>query len=673
MQQRYAGWAICAALVLLAAFMAPSITAWWAHPVHTFLGRREFWWDAEDFAVFYAAGKLVAAGDADLLYTPSAFTPIQNALLPAHQEVTLGYYNPPFFALLLAPLSRLSFDRAFQVWTAINIGLVVLNSWLIWRTAEPLGRAWRCVLIAGFVTLYPLTFGLRLGQYSLILMASWSMAYLLLRAGRDRAAGLALAPLLIKPELLIPVTALMLWKRRLNVLTTLLPVTAVAVVLSVAMIGIQEALRYPGYLSDAAWEGTGNMYGWNGLFSSIDSPGDPGAQTPLALVLAPLTLAAVAWTWRGEAEPRGARFPVLWLLLTIATVLIDLHFYLQDVIIVVPAAVAVVAAQREGTRWIAGSAMVAGWLILAYGSTAAGYDSVNFFTALLVVCMLALCAREVADHIRARTSARPDAGRPADLRRVARSLSRAWVLIPAYAVFIGANLVHDAARAYADNISARAPQNTAAFEEFIFRGYPTVWMQNLLGAELSAMTAAGYYVWQTLFYVPLLLIAYVALVYGRGLFLRLVLLHTVLVLSADVIYAIAPTKPPWMDIGVVRIIELHLQSGVRLDQNPYAALPSLHVAVPFALAFWFARHDETRVRWLGPALFVWSMAIAWSVVYTGEHYAVDVVTGFIWAAIVYFALERLGLTARRRERGAVMVDVDRPPAAVPDSPSTKAA
>ncbi|MEX2247576.1 MAG: phosphatase PAP2 family protein [Dehalococcoidia bacterium] len=236
-----------------------------------------------------------------------------------------------------------------------------------------------------------------------------------------------------------------------------------------------------------------------------------------------------------------------------------------------------------------------------------------------------------------------------DFRAKARWLRGGWVIAPGYVLFVAVNIMHNYARAYADDIAPFAPQNTSVFDRVLLGAYPTVWLQDVLGTD-SVVSVLGFYVWQTLFYIPILLVAYVLLVYGRGLFLRLLLLHAALVLSADLIYAIAPTKPPWMDIGVSRIIEIQLGNGTRLDHNPFAALPSLHVAVPFAYALWFARRKDARSPWLGPVLVIWASAIAWAVVYTGEHYLIDVVTGFIWAAAVYLVLERLGLSARGSRR-----------------------
>jgi hypothetical protein len=377
-----------------------AVASWWAQPAEAFFGRRSAWWDAGDFTVFYSAGKLVAAGDAHLLYTLSAYRETQQAALEAHglrEHTTLGYYNPPFFALLFAPLSWLSFDRAFQVWTSINLALLALNGWLLWHMAGPIGRGWRLVLIAGFVTLYPVTLILQLGQFSLILMASWSAAYLLLRRGRARAAGFALLPLLIKPEMIIPVTVFLAWKRQTDALKTLLPASVLIVIGSIAIIGPIAAWDYPFYLHDSALDGMGNMYGWNGLLSSVRNPGHPGTQTSLALPLSLMSLGAVALTWRGPLVPDGDRFPVQWLLLVCATMLADMHFYLQDVVILVPAAVAVHATLRGWQRDVSGVALILGWLILGLGSTPNINWHLNLFATYVVAWMCVLVVLRLSE------------------------------------------------------------------------------------------------------------------------------------------------------------------------------------------------------------------------------------------------------------------------------------
>src|SRR5205807_8890974 len=124
---------------------------------------------------------------------------------PVGATGVLGYFNPPFFALLMAPLSRLSLDDAYRVWTAASLGLMLVDALLLWWIARDLSRGSRCAFVLGFVTMFPLTYGLQIGQFSLILLPSWASAYLLLKSRHSAWAGVPLAPLLTKPDLLVPV------------------------------------------------------------------------------------------------------------------------------------------------------------------------------------------------------------------------------------------------------------------------------------------------------------------------------------------------------------------------------------------------------------------------------------------------------------------------------------
>jgi membrane-associated phospholipid phosphatase len=104
--------------------------------------------------------------------------------------------------------------------------------------------------------------------------------------------------------------------------------------------------------------------------------------------------------------------------------------------------------------------------------------------------------------------------------------------------------------------------------------------------------------------------------------------------------AILPTAPPWMAAQLGHIPHVYqvfpdiagevspgtYERGYELaGANPVAAMPSLHSAIPFlmAIALWKYRW----VRWAGVA---YAGSMLFSVVYLGEHYAVDAFAG--WAA-----------------------------------------
>ncbi|GLP82204.1 phosphatase PAP2 family protein [Mycobacterium antarcticum] len=112
------------------------------------------------------------------------------------------------------------------------------------------------------------------------------------------------------------------------------------------------------------------------------------------------------------------------------------------------------------------------------------------------------------------------------------------------------------------------------------------------------------------------------------------------------------------NVWVERIVargwgNLHLHSATALlDQgqasvNLVAAIPSLHAGMTAAVsAFLWTR---VRPRWR-PLLVAYPLIMAFTLVYTAEHYVVDILLGWALAAVVVMALNRY--EARRRARSA---------------------
>ncbi len=103
-------------------------------------------------------------------------------------------------------------------------------------------------------------------------------------------------------------------------------------------------------------------------------------------------------------------------------------------------------------------------------------------------------------------------------------------------------------------------------------------------------------------------------------------------------------------------LNLHSASAL-IDQgqasvNLVAAIPSLHAALAAA----FAAFLWTRVhrRWR-PLLVAYVLVMAFTLVYTAEHYVVDILLGWVLAAIVLIVMHRLD--ARRRGTGREQADV----------------
>jgi hypothetical protein len=117
-------------------------------------------------------------------------------------------------------------------------------------------------------------------------------------------------------------------------------------------------------------------------------------------------------------------------------------------------------------------------------------------------------------------------------------------------------------------------------------------------------------------------------------------------LAALVVYVLYPMAPPWMasrdgylGVEIERITNrgwgdsdlsrFHLVlSGVG---NPVAAMPSLHAGIAFLVALYAVQVLRSRWRWL---LLAYPLLMSVGLVYTGEHYVIDIVAGLGLAVAV---------------------------------------
>ena len=113
------------------------------------------------------------------------------------------------------------------------------------------------------------------------------------------------------------------------------------------------------------------------------------------------------------------------------------------------------------------------------------------------------------------------------------------------------------------------------------------------------------------------------------------------------VYVVYPMTPPWLAsrLGVVGEVGrisgigweyVHLDfvmgllGGSQMASNPVAAMPSLHAAGAALLLFFGWR----RARWWARCLLaLYPLAMGLTLVYTGEHYVVDVAVGWLAAGL----------------------------------------
>jgi hypothetical protein len=174
----------------------------------------------------------------------SDFTGI-NFGAPGGASDTIRNYHPPFNAVMFLPLALLPHTPAALLWTAGSLLLYGLSIRLVLRNlAIVLPRPWYVVLAGLALCWYPLQAHLVLGQLSLPIIACIVGCWALLRRGRDVPAGLLLGlACLIKlfPGLIL---AYLLFQRRWRAAAMAVGVLAAGMVLTLAIVGPADMLRY---------------------------------------------------------------------------------------------------------------------------------------------------------------------------------------------------------------------------------------------------------------------------------------------------------------------------------------------------------------------------------------------------------------------------------------------
>ena len=187
----------------------------------------------------------------------------------------------------------------------------------------------------------------------------------------------------------------------------------------------------------------------------------------------------------------------------------------------------------------------------------------------------------------------------------------------------------------------------AEADKALFGAVPSVWLQErLVDGSPHAYDAVAALVYATHFVsIPVLTaIVWFCLRDRFQAWLTAVLAFTTIGVSGYVAY---PAAPPWLASQQDEIGEVDRISNVGWDylgldwvgtltaagqegSNPVAAMPSMHAgaAVLVALFLW----PLASVAWRA-VLAAYALAMALTLVYTGEHYVVDVLAGWLTAAL----------------------------------------
>jgi hypothetical protein len=209
------------------------------------------------------------------------------------------FISPPPLAWLVTPLLALPFNIALVIWTLALLAALVLA----WHLLAPPGRLTRAAHLALLLGLFPVAFGVMVGQPGALVAAVVVASWWLMRQERPVLAGLVLSLIVVKPQLALLVPLCVLASGRAKTFGSWLAASIFIGLIALAMLGSEGVARYLAVLADTqspAWDITRRY--------SISGPLGLGPLLNATQLLVLIITLVVAWRHRhgGPEVPLAA-------------------------------------------------------------------------------------------------------------------------------------------------------------------------------------------------------------------------------------------------------------------------------------------------------------------------------------------------------------------------------
>jgi hypothetical protein len=248
---------------------------------------------------------------------------------------------------------------------------------------------------------------------------------------------------------------------------------------------------------------------------------------------------------------------------------------------------------------------------------------------------------------------------------IALVLGRGITFVADWAPFLGLLLGYESLRSASDGLNTHIDWTTLAhIDRVIGLGQDPViklqaWLYRPGLDPLNVAVAMGYL---GHFVIPVAT-AFLLWLRDRGAYWEFTGAMLLVSFAGFATFLAFPAAPPWMAAqhgvlpDVSRVIQDTLGRIVHpgtvqtawehVGSNEVAPFPSLHAAWPMlvALTLW-TRMAGSNWRW---APFIYPLFMGFAVVYAGEHYAIDVLGGYVYAWLTWMAVRWLSDWVRTRQ------------------------
>jgi hypothetical protein len=300
--------------------------------------RREVRNGYSDFAIFYSAGKIVGQGLGGHLYDSDLQFRVQQEFAPlVHiRQGPLPYNHPPFEALVFVPFAKIPYFAAYLLWDFISLVMLGVLPCVLRPNVPLCSRLPVSLCLLAALAYFPIFIGLLQGQDVIVLLLLFGLTYAALKKNAEFTAGCCLGLGLFRFHLVFPfVLILLLLQKKWRVLSGFVSVAVGLGLISLAVVGWEGILAYPGYvLHLEAIGGHGsivpaNMPNLRGLVGILlAGRASPTISNGVIAVLSLGLLLLVSAKWRICAT--DPTFDLGFSLFSVVTVLVSYHAYAYD-------------------------------------------------------------------------------------------------------------------------------------------------------------------------------------------------------------------------------------------------------------------------------------------------------------------------------------------------------
>jgi len=291
----------------------------------------------QDFVPLHVSARLIAEHRSVDLYDRGIQQTEIRSLIQEPSRVQVPYLYGPQVSLLLTPLAKLPFPVAARIWVALSLFISFVCFYTIWKRCPHLQSQAYLVVIAA-LAFPPLFHFVVRGQLSALVLAWFTAALIAMQANRNWLAGIALGFLVFKPQFLVAIPLILLLARAWHILAGLLLSSAAQLAFARIYFGADvmhaygEMLRHaPSWIDLAELPLAAVQMHSLRSFWTLLIPAPQGAFALYALSsLGVIWITAIVWK---SALPLPLRFAAL----TLATVLVNPHIFIYDLLILAPA------------------------------------------------------------------------------------------------------------------------------------------------------------------------------------------------------------------------------------------------------------------------------------------------------------------------------------------------